>query len=167
MEVVEVNSSRKLSASLLALSSLFLGGGVYVLWIGGPKWIGLTNIIFFFPFVIFFIKKLLEKHQTLVIDELGIEDKVMNTGKIVWDDIESAYLHKSQGAYFLCLEVKNEDKYLSRLSTLMHARAMLNKKFGLTAFSIGLYGANIHPKKILDLATNMIASNNGKSIKVR
>src|SRR5262245_21927538 len=51
----------------------------------------------------------------IVINEEGIEDHRWNLGVIRWQEIRSVWLGSMKRARFLCLELRDQDKYLSRM----------------------------------------------------
>ena len=71
----------------------------------------------FFGFV--FIKilwDLLRPATKVIINDDGIEDRRWRVGVVPWDEITAIDLRWMSSAKFLCLEVRDPDKYINRMS---------------------------------------------------
>lgn len=89
--------------------------------------------IFFFGYAcIYFIKKIKDNKEMLIINNKGITDNTtaISFGFIPWKDIEDVYIDGVLGNEFIELKVRNEEKYLYNLAPLKKVLVNINKKMG-------------------------------------
>lgn len=90
----------------------------------------LFGLLFFLMIVLIpvIIKKFLLKQASLVLcyDYLIDESSAIGLGKIYYKDIKSVYIKD----LFICIELKNPEEYLHKVSNMQRNLIMSNKKMG-------------------------------------
>jgi len=76
----------------------------------------------------------------VVINDEGIDDRRTKVGVIRWDDIRSVSIRSVSSTKFLCVDLSDPDKYLSRLPRGAQMIAAANRKLGFATLSIGFSG---------------------------
>jgi hypothetical protein len=76
----------------------------------------------------------------VVINDEGIEDRRDRLGIIRWGDIRSLSIGLVSSAKFLCVEVADPERYLSRLPRWGRSLTAATKALGLPALTIGFSG---------------------------
>lgn len=153
MQTVILRNSRKKYIFFLLLSSVFVAIGLLILVTGDADaaWIGWLNLLFFGFGVVVFIRQLFDNRPRLVLDDRGITDRMLGVGLIAWGDIEDAYAASIKSNAFICLELRNTDHYLQRLSPLKRKINKANTAFGFTPLSLNLSGVAADPNEVLEL----------------
>ena len=90
-----------------------------------------------------------DSRPRLVIDDEGIYDRTL--GLIPWSDIQGAYLRSIHSNDFICLDVRDSDRYLQRMSDVKRALASANAALGFTPISLSLSGIVADSNDILEL----------------
>jgi hypothetical protein len=91
----------------------------------------------------------LPKSQPILqIDETGVFDRRLGVGKISWADVEAVQIEGGYGNRFLCLQVREPERYVRRLSGGARAKAYRSHDLGFKKFGIDLRDVNIN---LLDL----------------
>lgn len=156
MTTIEIKSSRGKYFALLIGSIGFVAGGVFILFIGGPKLIGWASIIFFGAGIPLSIWQIVDSRPRLKIDDTGIMDRTLGVGIISWQDIEGAYIKSIQNNNFICLNLNNNDKYLRKITSVRKAMISANEKLGFTPISLNLSGVDCNANEILELIMKTI-----------
>jgi hypothetical protein len=84
----------------------------------------------------------------IVINDEGIEDRRLKIGMIPWEDIRSLSLGSVNSTTFLCIEVIDPEKYLSRLPRWKRSLAKANTALGFPALTIGFSGLSPGVKEV-------------------
>ena len=119
MDKIEIKFSRTKLIFLALLALIFVVGGIFILSVAKDlrgKVIGWTSIIFFGFGLIVFLKQIMNTKPRIILDDEGIEDKSLDIGKILWDDIEAAYPNNIVSNKFISLKIKDVEKYLQKTS---------------------------------------------------
>ncbi len=161
MNDIRIQSSRLKYTVLLIASIGFVAGGVFLLNQAGPKWVGWMSIVFFGSMIPLFAWQLFDNRPRLILDDEGVQDRTLKVGKIYWNDISGAYLKAIKGNNFICLELRNEEKYLNKLSPLLKASTSANVKLGFTPLSLNLSGVNADANEVLEVVLKMSEANSG------
>ena len=146
-----IKSSRLLYIILLICTLGFVVGGIFLIIKGEAVLIGWASIIFFGGGIPLFLWQLMDSRPRLIIDDEGVYDRTLKIGKISWEDVEGGYVKNISGSNFICLELKNEEKYLSQLNSIGKAAVSANVKLGFTPISLNLSGISEDPYEILNL----------------
>ena len=141
-------------------------GGIFILKHGNTSdaWIGWMSIVFFGAGIPLFAWQLIDSRPRLVIDNQGILDRTLGVGVIPWPEITGAYLKSIQGNSFICLEVRDPERWLGQLSPVKRAMVSANEALGFTVLNLNLSAVAAEPSQILELILKTITSgqkNNG------
>ena len=160
MTPIILKSSRLKYVALLIVACGFVAGGVFILLTGkvGAAWIGWMNIAVFGACIPVFVWQIIDSRPRLTIDAKGILDRTLGVGLIPWSEITGAYLRSVQGNYFVCLELRNPEPWLGRLSPIKRALTSANKALGFTALNLNLIGVAVDPVQVLELILKTVAS---------
>lgn len=141
MEKIEIKFSRIKISLLLLLALAFVGGGIFILFVAKDARGKITGwastILFGLPCAVF-LKLFFNTEPRIILDDEGIEDKSLNIGKILWDDIEAAYPNNIVTNKFISLQVKNIEKYLSRTTAPKRKLASYNQSLGFETLNLNL-----------------------------
>jgi hypothetical protein len=149
MEKVEIKNSRWKNVLFLLASLGFVAGGIGMVMDG--EMFGWTAILLFGGGALVFIRQLIDARARLIIDKDGITDRTMGVGTIKWEEIENAYVSSISGNDFICLEVKNPEQYINKLSKVKRALAGANRSLGFTELSVNLSGVDVSTEEVFEL----------------
>ncbi len=161
MTYIEIKTSRIKYILLLMITIGFVAGGIFILMNNGPVWVGWMSIVFFGSGIPLFIWQIADSRPRLIIDDEGVNDRTLGVGKILWKDIDGAYLKSIQNNDFICLQLNNTKKYLGKLSPIKQATASANEKLGFTPLSLNLSGVSVDADQVLELVLKMSKASNG------
>jgi hypothetical protein len=105
-----------------------------------PQVVGWLGIAFFGLGFIAVPRMLFRTGPQVVINDEGIDDRRMKCGVIRWEDIRSLSLGSVNGSKFLCIEVADPEKYLSRLPRWQRSLAPVQEAMGFAGLTIGFVG---------------------------
>ena len=140
IEQVKIANNRT-EAIFLTLGSLgFVVAGVLILIEakGGGVLIGWMSTIFFGSCALVGFRMLFDTRPRLIIDRRGIYDRTIGVGRIPWSDINNAYLKSIRTNDFVCLELRNQNAYLQKLSAIQKFLASANHSLGFTPISLNV-----------------------------
>jgi hypothetical protein len=118
---------------------------------------GWSAIIFFGACAIIFLLQIIDSRPRLIIDENGIFDRTLSIGLISWSDIADAYVGSIKGQHFICLKLKDENKYLAKLSNIAKVISSANIALGFERININLSGLNVKPEQVCELIVKKAA----------
>jgi hypothetical protein len=149
MEKLIIKNARWKYVLLLIGSIGFVVAGIWM--VSDGKLFGWLAILFFGAGIPIFIWQIADARPRLIINDLGILDRTLGVGRIDWSDIEAAYVRSISGNDFICLELKNVEKYAGKLSRVKRAMASANRNLGFTDFSINLSGVDARTEEVFEL----------------
>ncbi len=152
------NSKKKYFLSLL-ICAVFVFIGIWILRTDAStkaQLIGWCNAGFFGLGALVLVRQLFDSRPRITITETGITDRTLNLGEIEWADIEDALLMRIQREHFIALKLRDEQKYLSRLSSTHQGLASANTAFGFNRINVNLSGVDCNPRVILDLIAERV-----------
>ena len=76
----------------------------------------------------------------VIINDEGIDDRRSKLGVIRWDDIRSVSIGSVNSAKFLCIDLLDPDRYVTRLPRFAQSLTRANKMLGFPAFTISFSG---------------------------
>ncbi len=147
---MECYTSRVKLVGLLLLTVVMVGASYFCTTLDGfvPQVVGWIGVAFFgLGFVVFPVMFLRRGPQVVLSDE-GFEDKRLKVGLIPWRDIRSVSVGSVNSAKFLCLELQDPDKYLSRLPRWKRSLARTNTALGFSAVTISFSGLSPGLKEV-------------------
>jgi hypothetical protein len=84
----------------------------------------------------------------VVINDAGIEDRRLKIGIIRWEDIRSLSIGSVSSAKFLCVELADPGRYLSRLPRWKRSLTRASEALGFPALTISLSGLSPGLKEV-------------------
>jgi hypothetical protein len=161
MDTLVITNSRWRYQLLLLVSLCFVGSGVFIL--RGAKttaesWTGWIDVLFFGACAAVFVWQLFERRPRLKIDEHGINDRTLGVGLIPWSEITDAYVKSIQSNDFICLTVRDPNRWIGKLSPVGRAMLKANQALGFTELNINLSGTNARTREILELILKLSAA---------
>jgi hypothetical protein len=123
-------------------------------------WLG---IIFFGSGISGCLWGIFNRSPRLIIDEQGVFDQTLRIGTILWEDIISAHLQSVNGNFFICLELRNSEKYKRKVFAWRKYLISYNKNFGFADFNLNLTGLAADPREVLKIIQNRISTFAGES----
>jgi len=161
MTPIVIRSSRLKHAGVLVVGLCFVMIGVLVLLkrgnVGMAGVVGWLNILLFGAGSLFYARKFFDSSPRLVIDDQGILDQTLGVGVIPWSEIAGAYLTTIGANPFICLELRNLEYWLGRLSPTQRALTSANKKLGAMEFNLNLIGVDADPAQVLTVILKTLA----------
>jgi len=151
MTTLVARNSRTRYILFLILALAFVAGGIVLVVHekGGTDWGAWAGIVFFGACALVFIRQLCDARPRLVIDAQGIFDRTLRVGVIPWDDIVGAYPKSIYGNDFICLELRDADPWLARLSPRVQKLVKTNLVLGFQVLNVNLSGTNVKPDAVL------------------
>lgn len=108
-------------------------------------WIGVS--LFGLGFIAFPVMFFRSGPQVIINDE-GIEDRRHKIGIIRWEDIRSLSIGSVNSAKFLCVELSDPKRYLSRLPRWEQSLAAVNEALGFPALTLSFSGLSLGLKEV-------------------
>jgi hypothetical protein len=129
----------------------FMAAGVAMAGTGGAP-IASWAVMTFSAFVmVVLVWQVLDFRPRLTIDEEGIADRTLGVGKILWSDVEGAFIRSIEGNDFICLIVRDPEVYLERMGPIRRRIARANWVLGFTELNLNLGGVTVRTEAVLDL----------------
>ncbi len=163
MKIV-IGNSRWRAVLLLAACLAFVSGGIFVLVSqhtaryrsSDGTTAAWSSTIFFGLGGFAAIRRLIDSRPRLILDDEGVWDRTLDVGRIAWTDIEGAYLRSIRSNNFICLVLRDTDRYLSKTTAMKRALANANTALGFTPISLNLSGVAANAKDILEIIVTRI-----------
>jgi hypothetical protein len=92
-----------------------------------------------------------DKGPRIMIDDMGILDESLGVGKILWEHVEEVHIEVASGVRYLCLGVRQDFHYLSKLDYERKQQTQFSRQLGFTRFSINMRGVDVSLLDIKDL----------------
>jgi hypothetical protein len=132
-------------------SACFAAAGAVLITSGKAPIAGGVSLLFFGPGSLVLIWHVVDPRPRLVIDDEGIDDRMLGVGRIAWSDIESAYVRPVEGSDMICLIMSDPEVYLDRLSPYRHRLARADGDQGFAELNLDLAGAPVATDDVLAL----------------
>jgi hypothetical protein len=154
---LEIRMSRWFGLLLILVTGGFVGAGILMFAMNGvPTLFGCAYIGFGAILLIISFWMMLDNRPRVVIDDAGIDDRVMGIGVIRWADVSEAFLLYDHQTTYMCLELRNPEQYLERMSSSQRAMSSWDRLLGYTEFSINITGLDRRADDILNRVRNRI-----------
>lgn len=98
-----------------------------------------------------FAAQALDRRPRVIINDSGIYDRTMKVGRIDWNDVSGAYVRRMRGAVFVCVELRDPERYTNRLSAALRQRSEAHRNLGLTELSVNLSGTGTDAEALCEL----------------
>lgn len=135
---------------LLGLTCALVGMCYFLTTLPGllPQVVGWIGVGFFGLGFIAFPVMFFRSGPQVVINDEGIEDRRQKIGMIRWEDVWLLSIGSVSSAKFLCVDLSDPEKYLSRLPRWGRWVAATNEKLGYSALTIGFSGLSPGLKEV-------------------
>lgn len=153
MEELIIKNSRQKYVLFLVLCIGFVAAGFWMVMDG--EMFGWVGIVFFGSGLLVFIRQIADSRPRLIIDTHGVLDRTLGVGRIAWSDIKAAHVRSIYGNDFICLELKNPEKYLKQLSIAKRALVAANRGLGFTDFNLNLSGVDAKTDEVFELVMKL------------
>ncbi len=98
------------------------------------------------------------EHAVLfVIDHEGIYDSRLGIGKIPWAEIVHAQIELCYHTRFLCLRVRDPERFLLKVPPHLKHKFVQNYNLGFTSFNVDISGVNVNPIMLKEIVERNIA----------
>lgn len=135
--------------------------------LGGERLLGGLSVAFFGLCAAVFIRELTRTEPRLTIDDAGILDRSLGLGLIRWEDVDDAWAARVSGQPFLCLVLRDPERYLARLGPIKRRLAKMNGALGFTELSLNLSGlAGASPERLESLVRSQVAARRASPLDV-
>lgn len=98
-----------------------------------------------------------DRRLLFAIDENGIYDSRLGIGKIMWRDVSQVQIEICYRTRFLCLSVKNPDKFLRRAHPSVRNKLIQNSRLGFSQFNIDISGVEMNALLLKSFIEDKIA----------
>ncbi len=139
---MECHTSKVKVLGLLGLTCVMVAASYFCTTLANvtPRLVGWVGIVFFgFGFIAFPVMFFRSGPQ-VVVSDAGIEDRRLKLGLIPWEDIRALSVGSVNSAKFLCIELVDREKYLSRLPGWKLRLAVANEALGFSPLTISFSG---------------------------
>lgn len=141
---MECYTSRTKLLGLLGLTCVMVGMSCFLTTLPGlARVVGWIGVGFFGLGFIACPVMFFRTGPQVIINDEGIQDHRLKVGVIRWDDVRSLFIRRVQSTRFLCIDVVDPQKYLSRLPRWTRPMIPLAESMGLPALTISFSG--LHP----------------------
>ena len=147
------------AVKLLLLTSIFVGGGIWlILSEDAESWIGWMSISVFGLGIPLGLFNLFDKRPQIIINKIGIRDRVSKQDIIKWEIIQNAYLTNVDGQKFVCLKVDEAYEPSNKKGKWYKMYAKLNKSLGFQELMITLGQVKVDEVKLTEIINAMTES---------
>lgn len=139
---LELHVSKTRTLGLLGLTCIMVGGSWFCTTLPSleARIAGWAGICFFSLGFIAVPRQLRRTGPQVIIDERGIGDLRSKFALIEWADVAALSIGSIHGQKFLCVQVVDPEKYLSRLSASGRAGAKANLSLGFPEIALTFSG---------------------------
>ncbi len=145
------------TVKLILICSIFIFGGLFLLKnTDSPKWVGWMSIGFFglgYPVALF---NLFDRRPQIIINEIGIFDRMTYKDFINWGVIQGAYPIDIYGQRFICLMVDENYEPTKRKGNFSKSVSNLSKEIGAQELNISLGQIAVDEIKLTEFIMTMI-----------
>jgi hypothetical protein len=147
---------------LLAVCSLFVAAGFFILSAGKASPVGAWLTIGFFGLGIpVSLYRLLDRRPQIIVNEIGIFDRTAHKDFINWEIIQDAYIVNVQQETFICLVVPEEFEPSTKKSMFQRRMAGLSKAIGFQELNISLGNVNVDAERMAEFILAMRSAERG------
>lgn len=139
---VEFHNSKPKLLGLFFATILMVGASYFCTRLPGavPQAFGWFGVCFFGIGFVVIPARFFKSGPQVVIDGRGIEDRRTTMGLIVWEDVTELRVGKIQSTKMLSIEVREPEKYLSKLKPAYRLLAKGNPSVGFSEITIAFTG---------------------------
>jgi hypothetical protein len=164
MKPIIIKNSIWLHILLIIACLAFVAAGILIIKLmPGKQLVGWLAIIFFGGGALLPLWLIADRRPRLIIDEKGIYDRTLHIDKIPWNEIEGAYKKSVGNQDFICLKLRDSQKYLPNLSGFLKEQLEKNLELGFQPINLNLTGIHGKTDQILELILKKSATSNPTS----
>lgn len=156
MPEIKLYKSPWRAIKLILLCSIFVALGIWGVLTGHMStWVAWLNISFFglgYPIGLF---HLFDRRPQIIINDIGIFDRITYKDFINWEIIQDAYLIDIHKQKFVCLVVDEEYKPSQTKSRVFQHIAKFGEAIGTQELNISLGQIRINPEKLTEFILQM------------
>lgn len=147
---MECHTSKVKLLGLLGLTCVMVGVSYFCTTLPGPiaRVVGWIGVSFFGLGFIALPVMFLRAGPQVVVNDQGIEDRRLKVGIIRWEDIRSLSIRSVSSAKFLCVDVADPGRYLSRLPRRSRWLVPVSEALGFPALTISFSGLSPGLKEV-------------------
>lgn len=156
MTILVIKNNQRQALFALPVSLAFAVFGIYILKKSDFAYLGWPIILLFGFIIPAFIFALSDDTDQVVINDNGIFDRSLGIGMIYWPDIVAVHTESKYNNNYLCLKLKNSEKYLSKLPHRRRLQLQKSHELGFTHFNIEVSKAEQDLYYLLDVVKKKI-----------
>jgi len=126
----------------------FAATGALLIVTGKQPVAGWFLLLFFGPGAVLLLLRLFDRRPQLIVDVQGVFDRNLGAGWISWLDIEATWRVSVFDHELLVLELRDPDRYLSRLSRWRRMVDRWNRRRGFPRPALCLSGLTMSPDQV-------------------
>jgi hypothetical protein len=146
-------TARRRYGALLLVACGFVALGVFLLAVGDrdARWVAILCILFFGACAPTFLWQIVDRRPRLVVDDIGVFDRTLGVGRILWGDIEDGHLASINRQDFVCLILRDEARWVAELPPLQRRLVAANRALGFSGLNLNLSGLDVEASSVLAL----------------
>ncbi len=159
MKKYKIYKSPWKAIKLILLSSIFVVVGIWLAMSGDEdSWAGWITMSLFGLGIPVGLFNLFDKRPQIIINEIGIWDRVSKQDIIKWEIIQNAYIANVRGQKFICLKVDEAYEPSNKKGKWYKMYAKLNKTLGFQELMITLGQVKVDEQMLTDIINAMSES---------
>lgn len=153
MKLVIANPRWKSALALIGALSFVAAGAFIVLCESGLAafLVGGAAIVFFGACAVICAFQLIDRRPRLSLDDDGLFDGTLGVGVIPWRDIADAQLHSVGKDHFVCLRLRDPERWHCELPAHLRSLSELHPHAGFATVNVNLSGLAVDPHTVLAL----------------
>lgn len=167
MKNVVIRASRVRSAVLLVVAAMFVAAGLMLLDSRAYIRLGRGLVVVFGVVTAWAVVRLLDPRPRVILDDGGVTDRTLGVGRIDWAHIRRAYARRARGRTLVCLELRDADAFVRRLSPFMRQLLRVQGRLGDGELAVDLTGTTAGAERVADLIMTEVARQEGGSAGTR
>jgi len=141
---------------VMAIASAAMALAGLLLIISGQRIVGWMNLLLFGAGSVSIAYQARQSGPRIIIDDTGVFDRTLGVGAIPWSEIQGAFVKRLGAAKFVCLELREPERFRSKLSPIKQRMVAMNRQLGYTDFSVNLTGTTADPDAVCELILKRI-----------
>lgn len=137
-------------------SASFTFAGALLIWSGKAPILGGVTVVFFGLGAAVLLCQTIDPRPRLLFDQDGVLDRTLGVGRILWSDINGAYVLSVHGNDFVCLQVNDPSVYLAKLSPIRRKLVKANLALGFTELNLNLAGLKVDTEEVFRIILQRI-----------
>lgn len=162
MQEIKLYKSPGRAKRLILVSSIFVIIGLWQIESGHMRlWMAYSSVFFFGLGVLVGLYHLFDNRPQIIINEVGIFDRMGHKEMINWEIIKDAYLINISGQPFICIVVDEKFKPSKKKGKFYRKMSKLNELIGAQEINISLGQLKVDYQKLTDFILQMRSATKG------